>query len=169
MTRATPYFLVATLALSACHEKPSPLTPDLRIEFRCARPPSPNVVTSFMAAHGFYAADVETPRRAKGKKFFPIQVEGFNEKSMVIEMIGLKEPPSLGHAINYRLSILSRPPTNRDPELESDARTFVQTQLGCSVLSAETGNNDDASSGQFAHYFDVVKKRVEEARNDSAN
>jgi hypothetical protein len=122
-----------------------------------------------MIAHGFSAADIEAARRAKGKTFFPVQVEGFDRRDTVFEVIGLKEPPSFGHAINYRLTILSAPPTHHDPKLESDAQAFVQTQLDCHVLSRESGDNDDASSRPFAHFLDIVKKRIEEAHDDGAH
>jgi len=154
------------VSLGGCHEKPTPLTPDLKIDFHCARVPSPDVARSYFASQYFTVADTEASRRTKGKHFFPFQVEGYNPRHVVVEVIGLREPPSLGHAINYRLTILSPPPTSHDRGLEYAAKQLVPI-LGCKVGSIETGENDDASSKQFARFFQVVKERVEEARNDS--
>jgi hypothetical protein len=161
MRRLAPVAAFAALALlGGCHEQPSPLTPDLTVEFQCAQTPSPDAIASFMGSHGFAAADTESSRRKRGKAFFPLQVDGIDQRHKIFEVIGLKEPPSYGHAVHYRLTILSPPPTSHDPKLESAAQDFLETALGCRIASIANGTNKDASTRQFDLVYDEVLRRL---------
>lgn len=150
----------ALVLLGACHEKPVPLTPDLKVEFHCAQVPPSGAILSFMSAHGFSGADLEAAREKSGKHFFPLQVDGVDAHRSIFEVIGLKEPPSYGSKVDYRLTILSAPPTTHDPKLESQAQDFLETGLGCRIASIENGTNNDASTRQFDLVYDEVERRL---------
>jgi hypothetical protein len=151
----------ALVLLGACHEKPVALTPDLKVEFHCAQVPPSAAILSFMTAHGFSGADVEAEREAKGKHFFPLQIDGVDSHRSIFEVIGLKEPPSYGSKVDYRLTILSAPPTTHDPKLESQAQDFLESGLGCRIASIENGTNTDASARQFDLVYDEVERRLD--------
>jgi hypothetical protein len=150
----------ALTLLGACHEKPVPLTPDLKVEFHCAQVPPSAAILSFMTTHGFTGTDVEAARERKGKHFFPLQVDGVDSHRAIFEVIGLKEPPSYGSKVDYRLTILSAPPTTHDPKLESEAQDFLEGGLGCRIASIENGTNNDASTQQFDLVYDEVEHRL---------
>jgi hypothetical protein len=150
--------------VSACHEKSAPLTPDLTIDFQCARAPSEPAVEAFMQTHGFHAFDAESARRKTGRVFFPLQIDGLDEHRVMLEVIGLKEPVERGGAVHYKFTILSPPPTQHDSRLESDALAFLKGASACNVESVETGTNDSPSRAQFELVFDTVKRRIEGAR-----
>jgi hypothetical protein len=150
--------------VSACHEKPAPLTPDLTVAFQCAGVPSGPAIEAFMQAHGFHVFDAESARRKKGKVFFPLQIDGLDAHRVMLEVIGLKEPVERGGAVRYKFTILSPPPTQHDTQLESDAVAFLKRASACNVESVDRGMNDSASQAQFDLVFDAVKRRIESAR-----
>jgi hypothetical protein len=152
--------VAALVSLGACHEKPVPLTPNLTVEFHCARVPASGAILAFMASHGFSATDVESGRERNGKHFFPLQIDGIDSRREILEVIGLREPPSYGNAINYRLTILSPPPTAHDPKLQAQAQDFLEIGLGCRIASIANGTNTDASTRQFNLVYDEVRRRL---------
>jgi hypothetical protein len=150
------------VALAACHERPRVLAPDLVVDFGCRADPSRAAIMMFMAAHHFSAFDEESARRRHGKAFFPLQIEGYDNRSVMLDVIGLRKPKSYGSGVDYRLTITSPPPTHHDTTLESNALQFVRITLGCEVHDVRRFENDAGSVSLFKSIFEDVQGRIHE-------
>ena len=151
-------------ALSACQESPTLLAPDIVIDFGCPTNPPAERVMTFLSMHGFTSLDLEAARRKKGDTFFPLQIDAFDRRRIMIEVIGLKKPRSYGSGVDYRLTITSPPPTRHDQALESDAVQFVRGTLRCQVHDVGRFDNDVNAVKLFDSVLADVQRRMRVAR-----
>lgn len=161
MKRACALFLCT--ALAACSEKPAVLAPDLAVDFGCAANPRPQAILAFLSAHGFSSIDEEQARHRKGRTFFPLQIDAFDRRRVLIEVIGLKKPKSYGSGIDYRLTITSPPPTLHDQALESDAVSLVRGTLRCDLHAVSRFENGRDSLELFNAIFEDEQRRMRAA------
>ena len=152
-------------ALSACYEKPTLLAPDLVVDFGCPTNPSVEAVKAFLSVHSFTSLDLEAARRMKGNIFFPLQIDAFDRRRTVIEVIGLRKPRSYGSGVDYRLTITGPPPTRHDDRLESDAARFVHDTLGCQVRDVRRFENDANAAALFDSAFSDLQRRMRPRRD----
>jgi hypothetical protein len=160
---------LSLLAVSACNERPQVLAPDQEIDFSCHGAPSELAIETFLRRNGFVAFDEERARRERERQFFPLEIDGFNPQRRMLDAIGLKEPPSRGHRVNYKLTLTSPPPTAHDAVLERAAVKFVRDTLRCQVSSVKVYDNGRDSLGLFNRLFADEQRRIVEWRNCSAS
>jgi hypothetical protein len=148
--------------LAACHEKTAVLAPDLAVDFGCAANPKPKTVEAFLSAHGFSSVDEEETRRKQGKTFFPLQIDAYDRRRVMIEVIGLRKPKSYGSGVDYRLTITSPPPTRHDNVLEDDAVKLVRDTLRCQLHMVSRFENGADSVRLFDAVFEDEQRRMRE-------
>ena len=153
------YVACTGLMLAACDERPRVLAPDFAIDFRCKAVPNAETVEGFFRRHGFRAFDEEGPREKRGHHFFVLEVDGYDPRRRMFEVIGLRQPASYGSGVLYRLTITSPPPTHQDGRIEKDARNFAERTLHCRVTSASHFENGSESTELFRSVFQQVLRR----------
>ena len=152
--------LVCVVMLAACREKAAVLAPDLTVDFGCAANPRPEVIRTFLSAHGFTSFDEERARRREGKTFFAFQIDASDRRRVMIEVIGLRKPESYGSGVDYRLTVTSPPPTAHDHALEDDAVHLVRHTLRCQVHAVNRFENGPDSTTLFNAVFDDLQRRM---------
>jgi hypothetical protein len=156
--------------IGGCNERSATIAPDLQIDFTCgSSPPAESAIVDFLHRQGFTAFDEEVARRRREAGFFPLQIDGYNSRQWMLDFIGLQEPPSRGRGINYRLTIMSPPPTVHHDALERAALEFVRESLHCRIQSASTYDNGLESSAMFARVFAEEQRRIAEWRSCRAS
>ncbi len=157
---------IAALAILvvACHQRPEAIAPDAEIDFSCGNAPDENAIETFLTAQGFTHFNEERARRGREKGFFPLQIDGYNSRRWMLDLVGLKVPPSHGGRVNYRLTITSPPPTRHDAALERAAERFVRATLECRVQSLRMHDNGADSISMFDHVFAEEQRRIADWR-----
>ena len=156
------YVSALVLLCSACHEKTRALSPDYAIDFGCGRRPQVLAVETFMQNHGFKFFDEEGAREKRGHSFFVLQVDGRDPRRVMLNVIGLRQPPSYGGGVAYKLTITGPPPSQHDARLEQDSRSFVSKTLECQIWSAERYDNGPESAGMFESVYGDELRRIRE-------
>jgi hypothetical protein len=136
------------------------LAPDLEIDFACRARPSEAMIENFLQGHGFSSFNEERARRRHERGFFPLQIDGYDSARRMLDVIGLKQPPSFGGHVNYRLTLTSPPPTRHDATLEHAAVDLVHGELGCVVNSVRTFENDADSASMFDRVYAEEQSRI---------
>jgi len=155
--------LVLLTTLVACHERPVALAPDLVVDFGCAANPRPAPAIAFLLARGFTARDIEQSRRNEGRRFFPLQIDAYDRRRVMVELIGLQKPESYGSGVDFRLTITSPPPTVHDATLEDDALRLVQDGLHCKVHAVRRFENGPDSIALFNIVYEDERRRMRNA------
>jgi len=156
--------LILVVALAACREKSAVLAPDLSVDFGCATNPRTAIISSFLSARGFTSFDEEQARRKKGKTFFALQLDAYDRRREMFEIIGLKKPESYGSGIDYRLTITSPPPTSHDRALEDAAVRLVRDTLRCQLHAVGRFENGADSLDLFNAVFEDEQRRMSGAK-----
>jgi hypothetical protein len=168
-SKALWFALVSSVMLAAaCNERPQLLAPDQEIDFSCPGAPSEPSIESFLRRNGFVAFNEERARRKRQREYFPLQIDGFSRKRRTLNAIGLQEPQSRGHRVNYKLMLTSPPPTAHDAVLEAAAAKFVHDTLHCHIRSTKTNDNGRESLALFNRFFADEQRRIAKWRNCNA-
>jgi hypothetical protein len=136
------------------------LAPDLVVDFGCATIPRADVISTFLSVHGFTSFDEERERRERGKSFFALQINAYDQHRMMVEVIGLRKPKSYGSGVNYRLTITSPPPTVHDHALEDAAVRLVRDTLACQLHAVNRFENRADSVAIFNAVFEDEQRRM---------
>jgi hypothetical protein len=153
--------LLALLA-AACNQHAQMIAPDFEVDFSCHGQPEESVIEGFAAAQGFRPFNEEHARRKREQGFFPLEIDSYDTRKRMLDVIGLREPPSRGNTVHYRLTILGPPPTVHDHLLESAALGFVRNGLRCQIQTIGTNDNDREASRLFDRIFTDQQRRIGE-------
>jgi hypothetical protein len=153
--------LLALLA-AACNQHAQMIAPDFEVDFSCHGQPRESVIESFAAARGFRPFNEEHARRQLEQGFFPLEIDSYDLRRRMLDVIGLREPPSHGNSVHYRLTILGPPPTVHDHMLESAALGLVRNGLRCQIETIGTNDNDREASHLFDRIFVDQQRRIAE-------
>lgn len=118
---------------------------------------------AFLSTHGFSSVDEERARHREGKAFFALQIDAFDRRRVMIEVIGLQKPKSYGSGVDYRLTITSPPPTMHDRVLEADAVSLVRDILRCQLHAVNRFENAPESITLFNAIFEDLQRRMHTA------
>jgi hypothetical protein len=154
--------VMAIFALAGCRPHPQAIAPDFEVDFSCRSGPQELVIEAFARRHGFRAFNEEEARRRAGHSFFPLEIDAFDIQRRMLDVIGLREPPSRGGAVHYRLTILSPPPTVHDQALEHAGLGLVRDGLRCRVDSARANDNGSEATAMFEGIFRDEQRRIAE-------
>jgi hypothetical protein len=150
------------MVAAACSERPQAIAPDYEIDFSCSSTPQESIIEAFASRHGFRSFDEEGARRRTGRAFFPLEIDAFDVQRRMLDVIGLREPPSRGSVVHYRLTVLSPPPTVHDEALEHAALSLVREGLQCRIDSARANDNDSRAAAMFEGIFREEQRRIAE-------
>jgi len=156
--------LVVAVPLASCHGKPRVLAPDYEVDFGCKVIPTVVPFERFMGARGFFWFDEEGARRRGGSSFYAMQIDSYDRGRRMLDVIGLREPPSFGGRVSYRLTITGPPPTGHDARLESAAEQFVRHTMECNVVSVHRYENSEESGVFFNTVFADEQRRIRALR-----
>ncbi len=116
----------------------------------------------FLSSRGFSSFNEEKARRRVGKTFFPLQIDAYDRRRVMVEVIGLRKPSSYGNGVNYRLTITSPPPTLHDRALEDAAVDLVRDALRCEIHAVGRFENGADSVALFNAVFADEQRRMQQ-------
>ena len=151
-----------TLLAVGCNRNAETVAPDFEVDFSCHGAPNEGLIEDFARGHAFSVVNEEQARREHEKGFFPLKIDSYDARKRMFDVIGLREPPSRGGGIHYRLTILGPPPTVHDRVLEHDALALVRDTLQCRVELARSFNNGTEATVLFERIFKDEKRRIAE-------
>lgn len=160
--RQTTFIGLLALLAAACNQRAQMIAPDFEVDFSCHGQPEESVIEGFASARGFRPFDEEHARRQRERGFFPLEIDSYDVRKRMLDVIGLREPPSHGNTIHYRLTILGPPPTVHDHMLESAALGLVRNRLRCQIETVGTNDNDRLASHLFDRIFADQQRRIAE-------
>jgi hypothetical protein len=155
-------FLAITLLIASCNRNAEAIAPDFEVNFACNALPNERLIEDFAGKHAFSVVNEERARREHEKGFFPLKIDSYDTRRRMLDVIGLREPPSHGGGIHYRLTILGPPPTVHDPALERAALDLVRDALHCRVEFSRSFDNGPEATILFERIFKDEQRRIVE-------
>jgi hypothetical protein len=156
-------FAIALLSFPAQTHARGFYAPNVAFAFKCDAPPSESQIENFLAAHGFTVVNAERMRRQYGRGFYPLEIDGTDQRRWAAHVMGLI--PDESGTILYTAAIESPPPTRHDNSLEDATVAFVTDTLKCRVEGAVTrGENPVSAQSDYDQIFAMQQGRNHEAQ-----